>query len=98
MRDRERDRPPGPDPGHPFAGLAALRASLAPARPDEAGYAADAAWIEDTIAAPHEHFTVDAERRIHAGERSVEYCAPCGCGRERRCRHHRMVRAVARSS
>ena len=54
---------------HPFARLASLRASLAPAAPTKSR--ADDAWIEDVIAAPHHHFALDASGRITGGERPL---------------------------
>jgi ATP-dependent RNA helicase SUPV3L1/SUV3 len=47
---------------HPFAGLASLRAALAPAAPGDEHR--DASWVEAAIAAPHEGFSLDAAGKI----------------------------------
>lgn len=49
-------------PSHPFAQLAALRASLAPAAVAP-GRDSDA-WVEEIIAAPHGRFSVDAKGAV----------------------------------
>jgi ATP-dependent RNA helicase SUPV3L1/SUV3 len=75
-RSRGRLAPAAPDegspdarPAHPFAGLASLRARLAP-EPMDAARAADA-WVEEMVAAPHDRFAVDAAGRILAGDRAL---------------------------
>jgi ATP-dependent RNA helicase SUPV3L1/SUV3 len=56
--------------GHPFAGLEALRAALAPAPPPSSSHAA-VPWIEAAIEAPHERFAIDAGGRIAIDERPI---------------------------
>jgi ATP-dependent RNA helicase SUPV3L1/SUV3 len=58
-----------PRQGHPFAGLASLRAALAPSR-EGAGPAGEA-WVEAVVAAPHEGFTCDATGKIAWGARRL---------------------------
>ena len=54
---------------HPFAGLASLRAALAPAAPSSSSV--EAGWVEGVIAAPHDAFAVDAAGRVTAGGRPL---------------------------
>ena len=66
----EAEPPPPPPRSHPFAALAAMRASLGPklAPPSSPG---DDAWIEPLIAAPHASFSLDAAGRISSGDRAL---------------------------
>jgi ATP-dependent RNA helicase SUPV3L1/SUV3 len=55
-------------PDHPFAGLAALRAALAP----QAAASQDPhAWVEEVVASPHDRFSVDAGGAIAHGGRPL---------------------------
>ena len=54
---------------HPFAGLASLRARLAPDPPDPVR--APDRWVEALVSAPHERFSVDAQGRILDGDRAL---------------------------
>jgi ATP-dependent RNA helicase SUPV3L1/SUV3 len=54
---------PAPAAGHPFAGLAALRARVAPASAPSLSAAPDA-WVNDVVEAPHAALRLDERGRI----------------------------------
>ncbi|MBX3222039.1 MAG: helicase [Labilithrix sp.] len=59
-----------PDPGHPFAGLAALRAGLHPGARPPAARPGSPAWVDDVVEAEHAGLSLDASGRIIHGASS----------------------------
>ncbi len=61
-----------PDPGHPFAKLASMRAAITPGARTVVARPGSPAWVEDIVEAPHDALSLDATGRIaHASTERV---------------------------